>query len=126
MRIIWCMIPEIWSAPDRIFLSSWANFCSFTPITARKIKIKKKKTKIAWRYHHFTQVYLKLWLSDVQFLIYGARRSDGQRDWRTDGRKKWHIEVVFLGLFIRTWVTIYFPLNEPITKFTLRTYGHAR
>ena len=41
---IWCMIPEIWSAPD-IFLSSWAIFCPFTPITARKMKISQKMKK---------------------------------------------------------------------------------
>ena len=40
------------------FLSFWAIFCHFTPLTAQKIKIKKKKNeKHAWRYHHFTQVY---------------------------------------------------------------------
>ena len=44
MKIIWCMIPEIWSAPD-IFLSSWAIFCPFTPITARKKKNSKKMKK---------------------------------------------------------------------------------
>ena len=30
-------------------------------------------------------MYQKLWLDVVRFLIYGAQR--------TDGRKKWHIEV---------------------------------
>ena len=66
MKIIWCMISEIWSttdrifiildyllpiikymareiwsATDRIFLSSWAIFCPFTPLTAQKMKILK-------------------------------------------------------------------------------------
>ena len=35
MKIIWCMIPEVWSAPDRIFLLSWTIFC---PFTAQKMK----------------------------------------------------------------------------------------
>ena len=45
MTIIWYIVPEIWSAPDRIFLSSWAMFCPFTSLTAWKIKMKKKKKK---------------------------------------------------------------------------------
>ena len=39
------MVSEIWSATARIFLSSWAIFCLFTPIKARKIKISKKIKK---------------------------------------------------------------------------------
>ena len=31
IKIIWYMVPEIWSSTDRIFLSSWARFCSFSP-----------------------------------------------------------------------------------------------
>ena len=34
--------------------SSWAIFCPLTPLTARKMKI--KKTQNAWRYSHFTQL----------------------------------------------------------------------
>ena len=54
--------------------------------TNKKKKKKQKQTnkKSTWRYH-FTRVYQKLWLDDVQFLRYGARR--------IDGRKKWHTEV---------------------------------
>ena len=43
IQIIWCMVPEIWSATDRIFLPSCAIFCPFTLLTAQKMKIKKKK-----------------------------------------------------------------------------------
>ena len=43
------MVPEIWGPTDRMFLSFWAIYCPFTPLTTRKIKIlkkmKKKKTK---------------------------------------------------------------------------------
>ena len=46
----------------------------------------KKTTR---RYYHFTHVYQKLWLDDVQFLRYGARQTDR---WM-DRQKKWHIEV---------------------------------
>ena len=40
------MVPEIWGVTDRIFLSFWTNFCPFTPLTTRKIKIFKK-----WKKH---------------------------------------------------------------------------
>ena len=40
------------------FLSFWAIFCPFTPLTTLKIKILKNEKK-AWRYHHFTQVCQK-------------------------------------------------------------------
>ena len=43
----------------QIFLSSWAIFCPFIPVTAQKIKSQKKGKK-AWRYHHFTQVIPKI------------------------------------------------------------------
>ena len=39
------MVSEIWSATARIFLSSWAIFCLFTPLKARKAKISKKFKK---------------------------------------------------------------------------------
>ena len=45
MTIIWCMVPEIWSIMDWIFLSFWTIFCPFTPLTTRKIKILKKWKK---------------------------------------------------------------------------------
>ena len=40
------MVPEIWSATDRIFLSSWAIFCPFTPLTAQIMKISKMKKSL--------------------------------------------------------------------------------
>ena len=45
MMII-CLVPEISSTTDRIFLPFWAILCPFTPITTQKIKILKiwKKT----------------------------------------------------------------------------------
>ena len=72
------------------YFSFWAIFCSFTSptLTAQKTKF-QKKAKNTWRYHHFIHVCQKLWLDDVRFLRYDERQTDG----RTDGRKKWHIEV---------------------------------
>ena len=37
------MVPEIWSSTDRIVLSSWAIFHSFTPLKTRKMTISKMK-----------------------------------------------------------------------------------
>ena len=53
--------------------SSWAIFWRFTPLTAQKIKIsKKRKKKSTWRYHNFTQLHKKSWLYAILFLRYGA------------------------------------------------------
>ena len=65
------------------YFSFWAIFCPFTLLTAQKIKIKKNK-KNAWRYHHFTHMNQKLWLDDVRFLRYGAQRTDGWMDGKSD------------------------------------------
>ena len=53
MTIIWCMVHEISSMTDRIFLTFCAILCPFAPLTSWKIKNekKKKKKKNAWRYH---------------------------------------------------------------------------
>ena len=68
------------------YFSLWAIFYPFTlPPKSPKNRNLKKKKKNAWRYHHFTYLYQKLWSDDVQFLRYGAQRMDGL--------KKWHIEV---------------------------------
>ena len=64
MTIIWYMVPEIWSAPDRIFFPSCTIFCPFTPLPAWKMKM-SKKWKNAWIYHNFTQVYQTLWSQTV-------------------------------------------------------------
>ena len=46
MTIRWCMVPEIWSMTDRIFLSFWTICCPFTSLTTQKIKILKN-----WKKH---------------------------------------------------------------------------
>ena len=70
--IIWGTFPEIRNETHN-FLSFWGIFCHFTPLTTRKIKIKKKKNneKCIWRCHHFTHVYQKSQSYDVCFLRYG-------------------------------------------------------
>ena len=70
MTIIWCMVPEIWSATDRIFCHSGPFFALWT----QKIKICKKWKKHQ-RYYHFTTVYHKWQSYDVWFLTYGVQHT---------------------------------------------------
>ena len=51
------------------YFSFWAIFCPFTPLTAQKIKIKKK---INLQISLFCICVTKLWSHDVQFLRYWA------------------------------------------------------
>ena len=99
MKIIWYMVPETLSATDRIlcqsgpffpllplygpkesklqrqkFLSFWAIFCPFSPLTTWKIKILKLR-KNTWRYH-FTHLHHKWQSYDLWFLRYGAQRKE--------------------------------------------------
>ena len=49
-----------------VYVLVWrASFCPFTPLTAQKIKIKKKMKKTP-------AMYQKLWSDDVWFLRYGV------------------------------------------------------
>ena len=69
ITIIWCMLPEIWSATNIIF-------CHFDPPNNLKNKNfeKIKKIKInAWRYYHFTQVHPKWQSYEVWFQRYEER-----------------------------------------------------
>ena len=50
-------------------LSFWTIFCSFTPLTTRKIKLWKNE-KNTWRYYHFTHAYHKWQSYDVWFKRY--------------------------------------------------------
>ena len=67
---VWFLRYEVWQS----FLSFWAIFCPFTPLTTQKIKIKKKKKndKNSWRYHHFTKMYQKSSSYATLFLRYGT------------------------------------------------------
>ena len=50
------------------YFSFWATFCPFMPpYQPKKSKLQKMK-KTFWRYHHFTDVYQKLWFDNVWFL----------------------------------------------------------
>ena len=52
----------------QIFLSFWAIFCPFNPLTTPKTKILKKWKK-AWWYYDFTHLYHKWKSYDVWFLM---------------------------------------------------------
>ena len=73
------------------YFSFWTIFCPYT----EKIKILKKWKK-AWRYHHFTHVYQKLWSQDVRFPRYGARWTIGRTD-RERRTNRWTEKVTGVG-----------------------------
>ena len=73
----------------QIFLSFWTIFCPFTYLTTQNIKILKKLKKHLEIYH-FTHVYQKLWLDDVQFVRNGVQWMDGKTNGWTGRQKKWH------------------------------------
>ena len=65
---VWFLRYKAW---QRVFLSFWAIFCSFTPNRLKNQFIKNEKN--TWRYHLFTLIYHKwhLFLRHVWFLRYG-------------------------------------------------------
>ena len=70
------MVPEIWSATDKIFCHFGLFFALLTPtLTTQKIKNLKKWKNTCW-YYHFTHVYHKWQSHDVYFLRYGPWLTD--------------------------------------------------
>ena len=53
-------------------LSIWTISCHFTPLRTLENQNFEKMKNSAWRYHHFTQVYQKLWSDGILFLRYSA------------------------------------------------------
>ena len=60
------------------YFSYWVIFCTYTALTAKKSKF-KRKWKNVWRYH-FTYVYQKLRTDHERFLRYGEQRMDGRME----------------------------------------------
>ena len=92
IMIIYHTVPEIWHGTDVIFIFHFGLFLPFyTPTSPPQPEQpdKSKLKKNPWRVHLFTLVYQRFWLHDIRFLKYGA----WQMDRRTEGQKKWHIEV---------------------------------
>ena len=75
MIIIWCMIPEIWSATDRIFCHFGLFFDILPRSQSKKSKFWKNE-KNSQRYYHFTQAYHKWRSYDIWFLRYGAQQTE--------------------------------------------------
>ena len=73
---------------DRCNFSFWAIFCPFTPVTARKKKIKKKRKKSLQILSFYTCVpkIMIRWCTVLEMWCTTDRGMDRQ--------KKWHIEVV--------------------------------
>ena len=80
MKVIWSIVPEIWSVTDRIFCHFGLFFALPCPPNNSKNqnfkKMKKKQKKNTWRYYHFTQVYHKWQSHDVWFLRYQTWRTE--------------------------------------------------
>ena len=58
MTVIWCMVPEIWSATDRI-VYHFGLFFTLLPLNNPKNQNFEKMKKNAKRYYHFKHVYHK-------------------------------------------------------------------
>ena len=68
-------------------------FLPFYPWQPKKWKSQKNEKNV-WRYHHFTQLYQKLWLGAILFLRYGA----------------WPMLLLF---FILGYFLPFYPSNSP-------------
>ena len=79
----------------RNFLSLWAIFCPFTPLTAPKPKILKnwkKYLEISSFYIWVPKIMIR-WCTVPETRCVTDGRRDGRTNGRTDGWKKWQIEV---------------------------------
>ena len=86
------------------FLSFWASFCPFSPLTTQKIKILKKWKKRLVRYHHFTQVYQKSWSDAILFLRHGV----------------WWMQLLF---FILGYFQPFYPTTSPKNQNEKNTWS---
>ena len=71
IKIIWCMVPEISSTTDRIFLSLWTFFALFFFFKTKKWK---RPGDIV------LHVCQKLWFDDKWFLRYGVQQTGRKSD----------------------------------------------
>ena len=82
MKIIWCMIPEIWSTTERIYSHFGPFFALLHPLSPlitqnpENQNFEKMKKKNNWKYHHFTQVYHKWQPYDTWFLKYEVHQTE--------------------------------------------------
>ena len=109
--IICYTVPEIWCMRD-VIIFYFGLFFALLPPNSSKNQTFKEVEKNASIYHHFTHVHPKLWLDDVRFLRYDTRWTDG----RTDGQKKWHIEVGALPKKVNISNTVQLSLRCKLKK----------
>ena len=85
VTVIWCMIPEIWSLTDRIFVIL-DYFLPFSPLTTQKIKILKKKRSMELSsFHTFVPKIVIRWCMVLEIWCMTDGRTDKQMDrWRAD------------------------------------------
>ena len=84
------------------FLSFWAIFCPFTPLTNHKIKILKNERSI-FRSYHFTRVYQKLrsylWFfcHFGSFCLWPTKQPEKSKSWKSKNktRRYYHFTVVY-------------------------------
>ena len=97
IMIICYTISEIWRVTEVIAIFLFGLFLTFYPSNSPKNQNFKSKMKKNLEISSFYTYGPKIIIDDVQFLRYGARRTDGQTNGRTKGRtdglKKWHIEL---------------------------------
>ena len=72
IRVICYTVPEISCETGVIVIFHFGLFLALLPPNSPKNQNFKKMKKIAWRYHHFTQFYQKLWSYAILFLRYGT------------------------------------------------------
>ena len=91
MTIIWCMVPEMFSATDQIL-------CYFGPFFALLPSLKTKKSKF-WKnekkHLEISSFYMCVPKIMIRWCIISeiCCTTDRQMDRQTGGQKKWHIEV---------------------------------
>ena len=84
IMVIYYTVPEIWHMTHIIIIFHFGLFFALLKSKKSNFKKKKERKRKFWRCHHFTPVYHKFWLEDVRFLRYGAQRTDGQTDGKSD------------------------------------------
>ena len=123
LMVICYTVPEIWRVTNAIFIFHlfWAIFCSFTPLTARKIKILKKWNNTPGI------IILHMCTKNYDHMMYGSW--DMVRDGHTDGKIKFfsffsrkHKKFLIVENFIFFWRALVFRKFVKQTKSAVIPY----
>ena len=101
--IIWCMVSEIWSATDKIFLSFWVFFALNNPKNLNKKRINEDITILQMHTKNYDHMMYSSW--DMVHNTQIAR----QMDWKSDMRWVPNLKYAELWCKMRD-------LISPITK----------